>query len=96
MDVEKFSAHLSNGVLTITAPKDFKRFEESVRRIPISTGNPSMETAPSTIESAAKSEENISIKDIEIPASDTKKEPDMDAGEIEEKDVEEIYLDVEK
>jgi HSP20 family molecular chaperone IbpA len=94
VDVEQFSAHLSNGVLTITAPKDIKKLEESVRRIPISTGNPSMEAVPPTI--GAVSEENVSIKNTEIPVSDAKKEPVMEAGETEEKDVEEIDLDVEK
>jgi hypothetical protein len=80
--------------LTITAPKDIKELEESVRRIPISTGNPSMEAIPPTIE--AVSEENVSIDNNEIPVSDAKKEPEMKAGETEEKDVEEIDLDVEK
>lgn len=33
--VDKFTANLDNGVLTITAPKDMKRLEASVRKIPV-------------------------------------------------------------
>merc|ERR1712124_100399 len=35
VDVDSFAANLKNGVLTISAPKDPKRLEENVRRIPI-------------------------------------------------------------
>ena len=40
VDVEHFEADLTNGVLTVTAPKDLKRLEEAtnVRKIPISAG----------------------------------------------------------
>ena len=35
VDIEKFSANLKNGVLVITAPKDLKRIENNIRKIPI-------------------------------------------------------------
>jgi HSP20 family molecular chaperone IbpA len=35
VDIDKFSADLSSGVLVITAPKDMKRLEQSVRKIPV-------------------------------------------------------------
>lgn len=35
VDVEKFSATLNDGVLVVMAPKDFKRVEENVTKIPI-------------------------------------------------------------
>merc|ERR1712124_44770 len=35
VDVEKFTASLTNGVLTVTAPKDLAKLEENVRRIPV-------------------------------------------------------------
>ena len=35
VDIEKFSAVFENGVLTVSAPKDFKKIEENVRNIPI-------------------------------------------------------------
>lgn len=38
VDVEKFSANLDNGVLVVAAPKDMKRIEENVVRIPIVQG----------------------------------------------------------
>lgn len=44
IDAEKLSATLSDGVLVVSAPKDLKRIEENVRKIPIvqSQGESSM------------------------------------------------------
>lgn len=44
IDAEKLSATLSDGVLVVSAPKDLKRIEENVRKIPIvqSQGETSM------------------------------------------------------
>merc|ERR1719324_1740100 len=35
VDVDKFTASLKNGVLTVSAPKDLGKLEENVRRIPV-------------------------------------------------------------
>merc|ERR1712093_24641 len=35
VDVDKFTASLKNGVLTVSAPKDLEKLEENVRRIPV-------------------------------------------------------------
>lgn len=35
VDVDHFTANLKDGVLLVTAPKDMKKLEETVRRIPI-------------------------------------------------------------
>lgn len=35
VDIDKFNADLKNGVLVITAPKDMKKIEESMRKIPV-------------------------------------------------------------
>merc|ERR1711959_451105 len=35
VDVDKFTALLKNGVLTVSAPKDLEKLEENVRRIPV-------------------------------------------------------------
>merc|ERR1711982_309939 len=35
VDVDKFTASLKNGVLTVAAPKDLEKLEENVRRIPV-------------------------------------------------------------
>ena len=35
VDVDKFTASLNNGVLVVAAPKNMRRLEENVRRIPI-------------------------------------------------------------
>merc|ERR1712232_1098695 len=37
VDVEKITAALKNGVLTVSAPKDLKKLEENIRRIPVTT-----------------------------------------------------------
>merc|ERR1712176_669482 len=37
VDMDSLAANLKNGVLTISAPKDPKRLEENVRKIPITT-----------------------------------------------------------
>ena len=37
VDVDQLSANLNNGVLSVTAPKDLKRIEAGVRKIPITT-----------------------------------------------------------
>jgi len=38
VEIEKFTANLNDGVLVISAPKDMKKIEEAVRRIPITEG----------------------------------------------------------
>jgi len=35
VDVDQFSASLENGVLVVSAPKDLKRIEENIKKIPI-------------------------------------------------------------
>mmetsp|Transcript_17687 Transcript_17687/g.19835 ORF Transcript_17687/g.19835 Transcript_17687/m.19835 type:complete len:228 (+) Transcript_17687:74-757(+) len=37
VDVDKFTASLKNGVLSVSAPKDLAKLEENVRRIPITS-----------------------------------------------------------
>merc|ERR1711957_807456 len=37
VDVDKFTASLKNGVLSVSAPKDLAKFEANVRRIPITS-----------------------------------------------------------
>lgn len=46
VDVEKFTASLDNGVLVVSAPKDLKRIEESVRSIPITELSSATNEAP--------------------------------------------------
>jgi HSP20 family protein len=87
VDVEKFSAYLNNGVLTISAPKDMKKLEESIRRIPITAGAPPMEEmAPPSLEATSDSKDN---QKVQIPV----KEHHVEAQAKEENDEEEIDLD---
>jgi HSP20 family protein len=39
VELDKFTANLKNGVLVVTAPKDLKRIEASIRKIPITASN---------------------------------------------------------
>lgn len=41
IDVDKLTAHLENGVLLVTAPKDVKRIEDNIRKIPITKASSS-------------------------------------------------------
>lgn len=40
VDVDKFTASLSDGVLVVAAPKDMKRIEENITKIPVVQGRP--------------------------------------------------------
>jgi len=60
LDMDKFEADLTNGVLTVTAPKDPKKLEASVRKIPIaasaSTEQPKLTTSTPTEETVVEKE----------------------------------------
>jgi len=43
VDVEQFSASLADGVLVVEAPKDMKRIEENITRIPVVQGKATSE-----------------------------------------------------
>merc|ERR1712018_548915 len=44
VDVDKFTASLKDGVLTVAAPKDLAKLEENVRRIPVMAAATTAET----------------------------------------------------
>merc|ERR1711862_970380 len=67
VDVEKMSAALQNGVLTVSAPKDLKKLEENIRQIPITTATAVVDDAAPSIEgeknaSTSRDENNGSEK----------------------------------
>ncbi|KAG7368543.1 HSP20-like chaperone [Nitzschia inconspicua] len=92
VDVEQFSAHLNNGVLVVTAPKNMKRLEESVRRIPITTDAEAFEDAAQPSPEATDDYERN--QEANNPVSDPKKDKEIKAIAAEEDDAEEIDLDV--
>lgn len=53
VDVDHFTANLKDGVLVVTAPKDMKKLEESVRKIPITY----MQEATAELKEAGKTVE---------------------------------------
>merc|ERR1712224_654308 len=69
VDVEQITAELKNGVLTVSAPKDMKRLEENVRRIPVTAA---AAAAVVDLTSEDKSDENA--------ASTSSNEDDDDGG----------------
>ena len=82
IDVDNIQANLMDGVLTVTAPKDMKRLEESVRSIPIST------SAPSVLQAAEKEAEmktDEEVHDIHVEAV-------QEGAQKEEEDSEKIEL----
>jgi HSP20 family protein len=89
VDVDKFTATLSNGVLTVSAPKDVKKLEESIRRIPITAG-----MSP-TLESASMGEIH-NESGVKIPESDAKKEELVEPTHSDGDESEEINFDVDK
>jgi HSP20 family protein len=59
VDVDKFSATLDHGVLMVTAPKNMKKLEENVRKIPIMAGSSSVVAeAPSSLPATTSEEED--------------------------------------
>eukprot|EP00980_Cylindrotheca_fusiformis_P006221 scaffold1328_cov108-Cylindrotheca_fusiformis.AAC.11 len=79
VDVEKFTASLNDGVLVITAPKDFKRVEENVTKIPIMQGE-AEDTQPQVRK--VQSEKGVGEKDV-LDLDNEKTEP---SGENEAED----------
>mmetsp|Transcript_21713 Transcript_21713/g.60438 ORF Transcript_21713/g.60438 Transcript_21713/m.60438 type:complete len:288 (-) Transcript_21713:267-1130(-) len=72
VDVEKFSANLENGVLVVTAPKDLKRIEDNIRKIPI-TGVSASVAAPEEVVMATSSED--APVEVTIEPQETDKAP---------------------
>jgi len=69
MDVDQFSANLDNGVLVVTAPKDMKRIEENITKIPVVQGK-----------SEAEVEDNVEVEEVFL--ADEGNEED-DAGTLD-------------
>ncbi|CAJ1949394.1 unnamed protein product [Cylindrotheca closterium] len=58
VDVDQFTANLDNGVLVVAAPKDIKRIEENIVRIPVIQGKsgPLEDNGEVEVKKAAKEE----------------------------------------
>merc|ERR1711907_889093 len=80
VDVEKFTASLKNGVLTVSAPKDLAKLEENIRRIPV------MSAAAATVDDDAA--------EPAIASGDT--ESDSQKMEHKEDEAEEASMDLDK
>ena len=88
VDLDKFTASLKNGVLVVSAPKDMKKLEASIRRIPITAGSPAVEEA----------EAKEAKQGVEIPVSETDPETEardmaVSADDVDAEESDEIDLD---
>merc|ERR1712232_410362 len=78
VDVEKITAALKNGVLTVSAPKDPKKLEENIRRIPVLTA-----AAPS--DQSGETEHNEKEGEAEKPVIDLVDKEEAKTSDKEEK-----------
>jgi HSP20 family protein len=94
VDVDKFTANLQNGVLIVSAPKDLKRVEESIRKIPVNVidsvqeGEVKVDDVSATAEKIEVKEvspkaEKIEVEDASPKAETVEEKKDQDAEEPE-------------
>merc|ERR1712232_101149 len=76
VDVDKFTASLKNGVLTVSAPKDLQKLEENVRQIPVLAAVES--PAPEEAETAIASGNDDSRKTEHKEKEETEESMDLD------------------
>jgi HSP20 family protein len=82
IDVDQITASLQNGVLFVTCPKDFKRIEESIKKIPVTQVDdgftPVMEMSDTSVEKPVEvSEKEVEdVVDTEIETKDDGKAED--------------------
>merc|ERR1711959_857471 len=79
VDVDKFTATLKNGVLTVSAPKDLGKLEENIRRIPVTAA--ADEAAPSN-----EKESEISSDDDDAQKAEHKEEEGAKSIDLDKDD----------
>lgn len=75
VDVDQFSASLADGVLVVEAPKDMKRIEENITRIPVRQGKATPESDDSMkvgkkLSVADDNDENLDTLDLDAKHDD--------------------------
>ena len=79
VDVDQFSANLDNGVLIVAAPKDMKRIEENIKKIPVMQGR-----SVASIEDAAELEDASPATDmLDLDTTDVEASSDVKVVETE-------------
>merc|ERR1711959_394861 len=79
VDVDKFTATLKNGVLTVSAPKDLGKLEENVRRIPVTVVVDAADEAPPSNEKESEiSSDNDDAQKAEHKEEEEAKSIDLD------------------
>ena len=78
VEVDQFSATLDNGVLVVTAPKDMKKLEENIKKIPIMAGSSNVIAESPAMEAAADvkddDEDKIDLDNVDEVKAELKKE----------------------
>merc|ERR1712224_509758 len=93
VDVEQITAELKNGVLTVSAPKDMKKLEENVRRIPVTAA---ATAAVVDLPSEDKSDENAASTSSNDEDDDDGAQQKTEHKENEEEEAEAESMDVDK
>ena len=79
VDADQFSANLDNGVLIVAAPKDMKRIEENIKKIPVMQGR-----SVASIEDAAELEDASPATDmLDLDTTDVEASSDVKVVETE-------------
>lgn len=79
VDIGRFTANIKNGVLVVTAPKDFKRVEQFARSIPITTSDDEVVSRDQSDSLSEQETKDISVasKDVnDTPANMNKRDSD--------------------
>merc|ERR1712107_862307 len=98
VDVDKFTANLTNGVLVVSAPKDVTKLEENIRRIPISSSVANDETPKTIAANTNKAVDNSGTENEKLAAevsneANQEDEPMTDSEAPDSNDSETIDLD---
>merc|ERR1719378_1516774 len=85
VDVDKFTASLKDGVLTVSAPKDLAKLEENVRRIPVMAALTTTEAdATSTFQEAAGEADANDNSDAQKTEHNKKEEEESASMNVDE------------
>jgi HSP20 family protein len=85
VDADKFSANLKNGVLTVSAPKDWKKIEDAVKTIPITeVSEESIPIASTGTQKPAIEPEDTAMKVETVEEDDAEEVIDVDQNDQRE------------
>jgi len=93
VDVEQFEATLENGVLVVSAPKDYQQIEDNVVKIPVTSASSSSSSSSTTSVSPPKT---TTSEETELKSETEKEEVEMKDEEEEQVDEETTTMDLDE